>query len=457
MEHQILLSRIHFAFTIMFHYIFPQLTMGLALLIVIMKTIAVFGNNQRYHQAARFWARIFAINFVMGVVTGIPMEFQFGTNWATFSHMTGGILGHPVSMEGVFSFFLESAFLGLFLFAENRLNKWAHWGAAVAVFVGSWLSGFFITMADAWMQHPVAYTRMADGSFAPTSFWGVLLNPWGLLQYMHVMNGAVITGTFVMAGLGAFYLLSSKHQEHARLFVRVGVIVGVIASLFQVFPSGDEHGRYLAHNQPVTAAAMEGLFNTEKGAEMVIIGQPNPENKTIENPVAFKGLLSFLTYGTFSAEVRGLNAFPQSDWPDNIPLVFFCYHIMVGLGTIFIGVMLGCAFLLWRGKLFENQLALWALLLCVPFPYIANIAGWVTAETGRQPWIVYGLMRTKEGFSRMVSTGDTWFSLLGFMGLYGLLSILFLFLVQETVKEGPEPAAGQARVSAVASYPEREA
>jgi len=452
-ENQILLSRIHFAFTIMFHYIFPQLTMGLALLIVILKTIALRRGDERYHQAARFWARIFAVNFVMGVVTGIPMEFQFGTNWATFSHLTGGILGHPVSMEGVFSFFMESAFLGLFLFGEQRLSKWAHWACAVMVFVGSWLSGFFIVMADAWMQHPVAYTRLPDGSFSPTSFWGVLLNPWGLLQYVHVMNGAVITGCFVMAGLGAFYLLSHKHEESARVFVCVGVIVGVISTLFQVFPSGDAHGKYLAHHQPVTAAAMEGLFQTQKGAPMVLIGQPNPENHTIQNPLAFKGLLSFVVYGTFSAEVDGLNAYPQQDWPDNIPLVFFCYHIMVGLGTIFIAVMLVSGFLLWRRKLFDQRWALWALLLCVPFPYIANIAGWVTAETGRQPWIVYGLMRTRDGYSRMVATGDTWFTLLGFMGVYAMLSILFLFLLQEIIREGPEPQP-KAAISEAASYPE---
>jgi cytochrome bd ubiquinol oxidase subunit I len=375
MEHQILLSRIHFAFTIMFHYIFPQLTMGLALLIVILKTSAVLRDDGLYHRSAQFWARIFAINFVMGVVTGIPMEFQFGTNWAAFSRVTGGIIGHPVSMEGVFSFFLESAFLGLFLFGEKRLTKWGHWATAVAVFVGSWLSGYFIIVADAWMQHPVAYTRLADGSFAPTSFWGVLFNPWAQLQYMHTMSGAVITGSFVMAGLGAFYLLSHKYEEHARIFVRIGVMAGLVASLFQVFPSGDEHGRYLAHHQPTTAAAMEGLFHTEKGAAMVVIGQPNPENETIENPLAFKGLLSFLVYGTFSAEVPGLDAFPQDQWPDNIPLLFFTYHIMVGLGTIFLAVMLVCAFLLWRRKLLDCTWALWALLLCVLFPYIANMAG----------------------------------------------------------------------------------
>jgi cytochrome d ubiquinol oxidase subunit I len=312
------------------------------------------------------------------------------------------------------------------------------------VFIGSWLSGFFIIMANAWMQHPVAYTRLPDGKFQVTSFWGVLLNRWGLLQYMHTMSGAVITASLVMAGLGAFYLLSRIHEEHARIFVRVGVIAGLLASLFQIFPSGDMHGRYLAKYQPATVAAMEGLFHTEKGAPMVLIGQPNPENRTIENPIAFNGVLSFLIYGTFQAEVQGLDAYPKENWPDNIPLLFFAYHIMAGLGTIFVAVLLLCAYLLWRKRLFHANWALWLLLLMVPFPYIANTAGWVAAEVGRQPWIVYGLLRTNQGYSRMVSTGDTWFTLLGYMGMYALLSIFFLLFVHRTISEGPEPSPAAA-------------
>jgi len=452
-EHLAILSRVQFAFTVMFHYIFPQLTMGLALLILVLKTIAVRKDDQRYHDAARFWARIFGINFVMGVVTGIPMEFQFGTNWAPFSGITGGVIGHPVSMEGVFSFFLESAFLGLFLFGENRLSKWAHWGTAFAVWLGSWLSGYFIVMANAWMQHPVAYTRLPNGRFEAASFWGVITNRWGLLQYMHTMSGAVITGSFVMAGLGAFYLLHRKHLEQASIFVRVGVIAGIIATCFQIFPSGDEHGCYLAHHQPVTAAAMEGLFNTQKGAPMVLIGQPNPLNETIENPIAFNGLLSFLVYGSFQAEVKGLNEYPKENWPDNIPLLFFAYHIMAGLGTILVAVMAVCAFLLWRRKLFDTKWALWLLLLSVPFPYIANMAGWVAAEVGRQPWLVYGLLRTNQGHSTNISTGDTWFTLLGFMGLYGLLSILFLFLVQRLIVAGPGQPAHEPEPQGSVTYP----
>src|SRR6266446_2951979 len=237
----LLIHRLHFAFTITFHYLFPQLTIGLAPLIVIFKTMALRTDNDVYNRAARFWARIFGINFILGVVTGIPMEFQFGTNWAQFSRLTGGVIAQPVVMEGVFSFFLESAFLGLFLFGEKRLGPRLHLLSGVAVFIGSWLSGYFIIAANAWMQHPVAYARLPDGSFQVTSFLGVLLNPWAIVQYAHTMSGAVVTGAFVMAAVGAFYLLSGSHREHAAAFVRLGVIAGLIASILQIFPTGDLH------------------------------------------------------------------------------------------------------------------------------------------------------------------------------------------------------------------------
>jgi cytochrome d ubiquinol oxidase subunit I len=225
-----LLHRIHFAFTIIYHYLFPQLTMGLALLIVVLKTIAIRHQDERYNQAARFWGKIFAINFLLGVVTGIPMEFQFGTNWSQFARTTGGVIGQPLAMEGVFSFFLESAFLGLFLFGEKRLSPWKHWGAAFLVFVGSWISGFFIIVANAWMQHPVAYQVMPNGGYEVTSFWGLLTNPWGLLQYAHNMSGAVVTAAFVMCSVGAFYLLENRFSEHGKIFLRVGVVAGVISA-----------------------------------------------------------------------------------------------------------------------------------------------------------------------------------------------------------------------------------
>ena len=438
MDSALLVDRIHFAFTITFHYLFPQLTMGLAPLIVVFKTFALRYSDESYNKAARFWARIFAINFVIGVVTGIPMEFQFGTNWSHFSRFAGGIIGQTLAMEGVFAFFLESAFLGLFLFGENRLGPRRHWWAGFLVFLGSWLSGFFIIVTDAWMQHPVGYTRATDGSAQLSSFWALIFNPWGWWQYAHNMSGAVITGSFVMASVGAFYLLWGRFEDCARKFVRVGVITALIASVLQLFPTGDSQGRMVPFHQPVTLAAMEALFDSQPGAPLILVGQPNVEERKIDNPIQVPRALSFLTYRRWKAEVKGLNAFPQDQWPTNIELLYFSYHIMVGLGTTFIAIAGVAAFLLWRGKLFANRWVLWILLLTLPFPYIANTAGWLTAELGRQPWLVYSVMRTAEGYSKTVSAGNGIFTLLGFMGMYTVLGILFLFLVHREIESGPE-------------------
>jgi cytochrome d ubiquinol oxidase subunit I len=441
MDDALFLHRLHFAFTITYHYLFPQLTMGLAPLIVIFKTLYLRTNNEIYNRSARFWAKIFGINFVCGVVTGIPMEFQFGTNWSHFARLTGSVIGQPLVMEGVFSFFLESAFLGLFLYGEGRLGRIGHWWAAFLVFLGSWLSGFFIIVANAWMQHPVAFERTNDGIFNITSFWGVLLNPWAQIQYAHNMCGALITGVFAVAAVGAYYLLDGKFIDEGRAFVRVAVIVGVIACILQIFPTGDIHGRMVARHQPATVAAMEGLFKAEKGAPIVILGQPDAEHHRIDNPIIVNRALSFLIYGTFTAEVKGLNEFPKEDWPTNIPLLYFSYHVMAGLGTIFVVVMALAAFLLWCGTLYQKRWMLWILMLCLPFPYIANTAGWFSAELGRQPWLVYGLLRTTEGYSKYVHAGNSLFTLLGFMGLYAVLSILFVFLMHRTIAIGPTPGA----------------
>ena len=437
MDGALLVHRLHFAFTITFHYLFPQLTMGLAPLIVVLKTLALRRNDETYNQAARFWARIFGINFVIGVVTGIPMEFQFGTNWSHFSRFAGGVIGQTLAMEGVFAFFLESAFLGLFLYGEKRLGPRGHWWSAVAVFLGSWLSGFFIIATDAWMQNPVGYSRAADGSAQLSSFWALILNPWAWWQYAHNMSGAVITGAFVMASVGAFYLLWGKFESFGRTFVRVGVIAALIASTLQVFPTGDGQGRMVALHQPATLAAMEGLFESQPGAPIVLIGQPDVDQRKIDNPIEVPNALSFLTYRRWNAEVKGLDAFPQDQWPTNIELLYFSYHIMVGLGTLFIAIGVVSVFLLWRQKLFASRWMLWILLLTLPFPYIANTAGWMTAELGRQPWLVYSLMRTADGYSKTVSAGNGIFTLLGFMGIYTVLGIFFLFLVRREIECGP--------------------
>ena len=436
-----LIHRLHFAFTITFHYLFPQLTMGLGLLIVALKSVALKTGDEQWDRAARFWGRIFAINFVFGVVTGIPMEFEFGTNWARFSRLSGGVIGQPLAMEGVFSFFLESAFLGLFLYGEKRISKWMHWFSAVMVFVGSWISGFFIIVTDAWMQHPVAFDRLPNGQFQVLSFWQLLLNPWGLLQYMHNMTGAVVTGSFVMSAVGAFYLLERRRENYARIFLKVGVIAGVISAILIIFPTGDLHGKYVARNQPAAMAGMEGLFKTEAGAGIVLMGQPNEDTGQIDNPIVVNDALSFLIYGTTKAEVKGLDQFPRDQWPTTLPLLFYAYHIMDGLGTWFVLLMVVSALLLWRKRLYTSRWALWALLLSFPLPYIANTAGWMTAELGRQPWLIYGLMRTSEGYSNTVSASNGLFTLLGFMGLYALLGLLFTVLIYREISSGPEPKA----------------
>ncbi len=441
MDSALLVHRLHFAFTVTFHYLFPQLTMGLAPLIVYLKTVGLRRNDPSYDQAARFWARIFGINFVLGVITGIPMEFQFGTNWSHFSKFAGGVIGQTLAMEGMFAFFLESAFLGLFLYGENRLSRRAHWWSAVAVFLGSWLSGFFIVATDAWMQHPVGFSRTLDGSFQLTSFWQLILNQWAWWQYAHNMSGAVITGAFVMASIGSFYLLANQHVEQGKIFVRTAVIAGVLFSILQLYPTGDRQGKLVARHQPATLAGMEALFTSQEGAPLVLIGQPDPEKRAIDNPILIPKALSFLTYRRWEAQVTGLDSFPEDMWPTNIPLLYYCYHIMVGLGTIFIAITVVAGLMLWRGRLFRSRWMLWILLLSLPFPYIANTAGWITAEVGRQPWLVYGLLRTADGYSKTVSAGNGLFTLIGFMGMYLVLGLLFVFLVRREIERGPAEKA----------------
>ena len=425
--------------------------MGLALLLVYLKTKALRTGDEHYNRAARFWARIFGINFALGVVTGIPMEFQFGTNWAEFSKTAGGVIGQTLAMEGIFSFFLESSFLGLFLFGEKRLGRIGHWWAAFLVWLGSWLSGYLIVATDAWMQHPTAYVIGPHGEILLSSFWGLVVNKWAFWQYAHTMVGATQTGCFVMAAVGAFYLLTGRDEAYGRTFVKTGVIVGVIAAFLQLFPTGDVQGKMVTELQPVTLAAMEGLFETQHGAPLAILGQPDVPNRRLDNPLVVPQALSFLTYRKWDANVRGLQSFSQDLWPDRIPLLYFSYHVMVGPGPIFIEAMLVAAFLLWRKKIYGARWILWLLMLSAPLPFIANTAGWMTAELGRQPWLIYGLMRTANGASPRVGAGNVWFTLIGFMGMYGMLAILWLFLVWREIEIGPESrpldAAGAALIA----------
>jgi cytochrome d ubiquinol oxidase subunit I len=317
------------------------------------------------------------------------------------------------------------------------------------VFVGSWLSGFFILATNAWMQHPVAYSVAADDTVQVNDFWGLLANPWLLWQYTHNMTAAAATGAFVMTAVGAYYQLSASHLPFARTFLRTGIITAALASAILLYPTGHGSSVQVFESQPVTGAAFEGHFDTQEEAGLVVMGQPNMDTLTLDNPLVVPGALSYLLYGHVAAEVKGLRTFPRGDWPDNVPLLYYSYHVMAGLGTIFIGTTLMALVLLWQGRLFTTRWLLWILMLLAPFPYIATTAGWMTAELGRQPWLVYGLFRTAEGASPLVHSGNALFTLLGFLGLYLLLGLLFVLLFVEIVLHGPAtgsaPYAGSVR------------
>jgi cytochrome d ubiquinol oxidase subunit I len=431
--------RLQFAFTIIYHYLFPQLTMGLAALILVMKSLALRRGGERWNESARFWIRIFGINFAVGVVTGVPMEFQFGTNWAGFSRFAGNVIGHTLAMEGLFAFFLESSFLAVLVWGEARVGRIGHWLASVALFVGSWLSGYFIVTTNAFMHHPVGHAIGPSGNLLLVDFWAFLFNPWALAEYAHTMMATVVTASFVVSAVGAYYALGGVHLEHARRFLKLGVTAGLASSLLVAFPTGDHQAKLVAKHQPAALAAMEGRFESGPYARITLIGQPNVTERRIDNPLEVPGMLSFLAFGAFHTEVPGLAAFPEDQWPDNIELLYYAFHIMVGLGTIFIALMMVAAALQASGRLVGARPMLWALMLAFPFPYIATTAGWMTTELGRQPWVVYGLLRTRDAASPLVHPGSALFTLIGFTGLYFVLGLLFMFLVLREIAHGPGP------------------
>jgi cytochrome d ubiquinol oxidase subunit I len=432
--------RLQFAFTIVFHYLFPQLTMGLALIIVLWKWRALRTGDERYDLAARFWSKIFGVNFALGVVTGVPMEFQFGTNWARFSRYSAGVIGQTLAMEGMIAFFLESAFVAALVFGEAKLSRRKHFGAALSVWLGSWLSGYFIVTTNAFMQHPTGHALL-EGVLVLDRPFQFLLNPWALIEYAHTMMASVVTAAFVVAAVGAFYTLRGQHLQQASLYLKWGTRVGLLACLLVAFPTGDRQAKLVAEYQPVTLAAMEGRFVSGDNAELTFIGQPNVRERRIENAIRAPMVLSILAYGTPKRSVLGLEEFPHDTWPSNIELLYYSFHVMAGLGTLFILLMALSAFLGARGALERSRPVLWLLMLAFPFPYIATTAGWMTAELGRQPWLVYGLFRTINGYSASVSSGNTLFTLIGFTGLYFVLGLVFLFLVGREISHGPEQAA----------------
>ena len=429
----VLLARIQFALTVGFHFIFPPLSIGLAWLLFWMMTRWLATGDAIYYRMSRFWLKLLALTFVMGVATGITMEFQFGTNWSEYSRFVGDIFGAPLAAEGIFSFFLESVFIGVLVFGWNRLSKRTMWTASLLVAVGATLSAFWILVANSWQQTPAGY-EIIDGRAQLTSFWAAVFNPSTLPRYFHTVDGAIITGAFFMMGVSAWYLLKGRHTEFAQKSLVMSLIVALIASLVQL-PLGHWHAVQVADTQPEKLAAIEGVFETQRGAPVLLFGIYNGQDE-MDFAIRIPKLLSLLAFGSVDAEVKGLNDFPRRDWPPLI-LTFYPFHLMVLLGLYFIALTLLGIYLYWRKLLFKNRLFLWLALLSIPLPFISNELGWITAEVGRQPWIVYRMLRTSDAVSVTVPAWQVAASLVMFVVLYAFLFAVWFFLIRRTVGTGP--------------------
>jgi len=438
------LSRIQFGLTIGFHYIFPTLTIGLAWLIVAMMMHAKRQNDPVARSAARFWTRIFALTFAMGVATGITMEFQFGTNWAAYSRFVGDIFGAPLAAEGIFAFFLESTFLALLLFGEKRLSQRMHVFSAWMVAVGATLSAFWIIVANSWQQTPAGHLVVGNRAEL-VDFFAAVFNPSTLPRYTHAVTGALIGGTFLVMGISAWHLLHGRHRAVSAYALRLSLIVACIASLAEL-ALGHAHALQVAKTQPAKLAAFEGLFNTQANAPLLLFGIPDAEAGRTDLALELPGWLSIAVSGSADTVVRGLKDFPRDEWPPLLP-TFMSFHVMVALGMFFIGFSIVGMVLLWRGRLLKNRVFLWAAVLAIPLPVLAAELGWAAAEIGRQPWIVQGLMKTRDAVSPSLAAGNVWFSIIFFSCLYTILFAVWLFLLLHKVRQGPEDVRAAEKVA----------
>lgn len=434
-----LLSRLQFALTIMFHYVFVPFSIGTGLLLVIFEIMYFRTRKKVYEKITRFWIKIFAANFSIGVATGIVMEFEFGTNWSTYSRFVGDVFGSPLAAEGIFAFFLESGFLAVLLFGWNRVKPGFHLFSTVMVFLGSLLSAFWIIAANSWMQTPAAYEVVTNPETGLqraviTDFWGMVFNPSTMIRFTHTVFGAFIQGAFLIASVSAWYIWKGKYLDFARRSFTVAMVVGLVVSVAQV-PLGHISAQVVAEHQPVKLAAMEGVYNTQKGAALTMIGHTDPETQEtwgLEAP----GLLSWLAFGDASAEIKGLNEVPKDEWPD-VPMVFHSFHIMVALGFLFIGATALSLFLIWRRRFFHNKLLQRFWVLAVILPIIANQLGWLTAERGRQPWAVQDLLKVSDSISPSVTAGEVLTSLIMFGILYTLLLFVWIYVLNKEITHGP--------------------
>ena len=433
-----ILARIQFAFTIAFHYIYPPLSIGIGLIMVIFEGLYLKTGNKDYEILTRFWIKIFALTFGIGVATGIIMEFEFGTNWAVYSRYVGDIFGSALAAEGLFAFGLESTFLGILLFGWNRVKPWVHFVSTLGVFLGSMFSAVWIVVANSWQQTPAGYHIVGTGLHARaevTDFWAMVFNPSSVDRIIHTWQGAILAGTFLVLSVHAYYIRKGRYVEISKKAFQITLVVATIFSLTQLL-SGHSSADGVAVNQPAKLATMEGHFQKNSPADLYLLGWVDKEKQTVTG-LGIPGGLSFLVHQDFQAPIKGLNDFPVEDRPSQINAVFQFYHIMIAIGMALIGLTLYACFLWWRGKLFETKWLMWLFSFSVILPQIANQVGWFTAEMGRQPWVVYGLLRTNKAFSQEVSSHQIVFSLVLFTFVYSLLLLLFLYSVNKKIKHGP--------------------
>jgi cytochrome d ubiquinol oxidase subunit I len=431
-----ILARFQFALTIAFHYIFPPISIGLALALVIMEGLFLKTKNPMYESMTRFWVKIFALVFGIGVASGLVMEFQFGTNWATYSRYVGDIFGSALAAEGVFAFFLESGFLAILVFGWDRVSPKMHFFSTIMVALGSTFSAVWIVVANSWMQTPAGY-KIVEEAHGPrariTDFWAMVFNPSSVDRLSHVVSAAWLTGAFFVVSVGAYYLLKGRHLEIAKNSVKIGLSMALVAAMLQLF-TGHRSVGYVAEHQPAKLAAMEGHIDSTKALDLILFGITDKDGKA--SGLSVPGGGSYLLYGNTSQAVPGLDSIPADERPP-VALTFQSYHLMIMIGFALIGITLAGGFLWWRGKLWDNKLMLTIMAWSVLLPQLGNQLGWTAAEVGRQPWIVYGMLRTNDAISKAVSAGQVWFSLVMFSLVYLLLFVLFIYLLDRKIKEGP--------------------
>jgi cytochrome d ubiquinol oxidase subunit I len=434
-----ILARLQFAFTIAFHYIYPPLSIGLGVIMVIMEGMYLKTKNPLYEKMTKFWVKVFALTFAIGVATGIVMEFEFGTNWATYSRYVGDVFGSALAAEGIFAFFLESGFLAILVFGWDKVKPPMHFFSTLMVALGAMFSAVWIVVANSWMQTPAGFHIVGEGMNARaeiTDFWELVFNPSSVDRLLHTISGAWLAGAFLVISVAAYYLLKKRHLQFAKSSIKIALVVAGFASLFQLL-TGHHSAVGIHENQPAKLAAMEAVFDDQANAPIYLFGWVNEENQNVNFGIAIPGMLSYLISGTTEQKVAGLNSIPEDERPP-VNIVFQTYHLMVAIGFSLIGISLFGLFFWWRGTLFEKKWMLWIFVFSVLGPQIANQVGWITAEVGRQPWIVYGILKTSEGLSKAVEAGQVWFSLILFTIIYLFLFVLFIYLLNEKIQHGPE-------------------